>query len=61
LERHLKRGSVFISLKDEQVYMVGDKNGDISKMMHILLSGEQEAIRRLADFQRKATANTFKA
>lgn len=23
LERHLKRGSVFISLKDEQVYMVG--------------------------------------
>jgi hypothetical protein len=61
LERHLKRGSVFISLKDEQVYMVGDKNGDISKMMHILLSGEQEAIRRLADFQRKATVNTFKA
>ena len=23
LERHLKRGSVFISLEDEQVYMVG--------------------------------------
>ena len=44
-----------------QAFKLYDKNGDISKMMHILLSGEQEAIRRLADFQRKATENTFKA
>ena len=44
-----------------QAFKLYDKNGDISKMVHILLSGEMEAIQRLREFKEKASGNAFRA
>ena len=41
-------------------FMLYDKNGDISRMLYILLTGEVEAIQRLLNFQKKANENTFR-
>jgi Fic family protein len=44
-----------------QAFKLYDKNGDISKMVHIVLSGEIEAIQRLREFKEKASGGTFRA
>ena len=44
-----------------QAFKLYDKNGDISKMVHIVLIGEMEAIQRLLEFKEKASGNTFRA
>ena len=44
-----------------QAFKLYDKNGDISKMVHILLTGEIEAIQRLREFKEKASGGTFRA
>ena len=44
-----------------QAFKLYDKNGDISKMVHIVLSGEMEAIQRLREFKEKASENAFRA
>ena len=44
-----------------QAFKLYDRNGDISKMVHILLAGEIEAIQRLQEFKDKACGGTFRA
>ena len=44
-----------------QAFKLYDKNGDISKMVHIVLIGEIEAIQRLREFKEKASGNAFRA
>ena len=46
---------------DRQAFKLYDKNGDISKMVHIVLIGEIEAIQRLREFKEKASGNAFRA